>query len=148
MHLPDGHAIPEAPMLAAADRIASFIRSGGTAPIADAFEARDVTILENFPPFLFRGPSAVLEWSNGMRAHLVGLSDLEHKFGRACDFSQTGDIAYFSLHTTWSGRNRGRPFREEGGWAFVLRHRQGEWRVQNYAWAVTTTGSEPAAVPV
>ena len=61
---------PDADMMAVAERVAGFIAAGaGTSPAGIVAE-RDVTIVENFAPFVFEGPDAVESWSNRMRAHL------------------------------------------------------------------------------
>ena len=128
---------PDAAMIAAAERVAAFIESGGVASASSAFADREVTIVENFPPFVFTGAGAVERWSEGMRAHLVGLTALRHTFGPAQDFSRSGSEAYFSLPTTWRGVAQGKPFVEHGGWAFILIKERGRWRVRSYGWAVT-----------
>jgi hypothetical protein len=128
---------PDPAMMASASRVAAFIESGGTAPLEGVLADRDVAIIENFAPYLFVGPDAVARWSEGMRAHLVGISSLRHAFGPAFDFSRAGDEAYFSLPTTWRGVVRGKTFTETGGWSFVLVKQAGGWRVRAYGWSVT-----------
>jgi hypothetical protein len=124
-------------MTAGPEAIARFIATRDDAALAGVFADREVTIIENFPPHLFTGPGAVAAWLEGMRAHLGGVSELEHSFGPACDFSRTGPLAFFTLPTAWKGLARGRRFREDGGWAFVLVEVGAAWRVLSYAWAVT-----------
>ena len=132
-----GHSLPDDAMMAGPEAIARFIATGEDAALAGVFAGRDVTIIENFAPHVFAGSDAVAEWTKAMHAHLEGLAGLSHRFGPACDFSRSGDLAFFSLPTEWRGLARGRPFRENGGWAFVLVNADGQWRVRNYAWAVT-----------
>ncbi|HEX4301482.1 MAG TPA: hypothetical protein VHZ78_01725 [Rhizomicrobium sp.] len=127
---------PDTAMLAPVHKIARFIAGGGDENLS-AFADRDVAILENFAPYLFTGPDAVTRWAAGMRAHAQTLSDMQHSFGAAQDFARDGDIAYFSLPTHWRGASNGVAFAEDGGWAFVLIRKNGEWRVRNYGWSVT-----------
>ena len=133
---------PDAEMMAVAERVAAFIATGGGSPPARLFAARDVTIVENFAPFVFEGPGAVETWSKQLRVHLEGMTALQHTFGEAFDFSRSGDEVYFSLPTIWRGLNNGKPFSESGGWAFVLTREEGEWRVLAYGWAVIESTSE------
>jgi hypothetical protein len=124
-------------MIAAADRIARFIATGDEALLAGAFAKPEVTIVENFAPWLFEGPGAAAAWAAAMSAHARELNGLTHTFGRAQDFSRDDDRVFFSLPTTWRGVSRGLPFTERGGWAFVLIWQDEAWRVRGYGWAVT-----------
>jgi hypothetical protein len=128
-------------MIAAARRVARFIETLDRRLPARTFASGNVTIIENFAPYLFEGPGAVGAWSKGMRAHLACVTSLRHSFGQAHDFSRTGDQATFSLPTIWRGMVRGKPFTERGGWAFVLTKQKGVWRVRGYGWAVTASSA-------
>jgi len=121
---------PDAQMLALATRIAQFI--AGSDDLGGVF-ARDVTIIENFAPHIFRD---VATWRDAMRSHTRPLSDLAFAFAPAVDFSVHDDRAYFCVPVTWTGKLHGKPFRELGGKSIVLRQEDGAWRVAAYAWAV------------
>lgn len=127
---------PPPEMLAVVEKLAGFIAGGGRHLPPDLFADGDITIIENFAPYVFTGPDAVARWAKDMRAHLEGLSGLKPEFGEAHDFSTSGDEAYFSLRTHWSGLNRGTPFGETGGWALVLKRGSAGWRLKAYGWAV------------
>ena len=124
-------------MMAAVERLARFMATGAAGDLGDVFADANVTIIENFAPYVFQGASAVQDWARGFRAHAANLAQLKPSFGAAQDFSIDGERAYFSLPTTWTGISNGRKFSEDGGWAFVLVRHGGEWRVQAYGWAVT-----------
>ncbi len=128
---------PDAAMMAPVETVARFIATGDAALLGGVFASPEVTIVENFAPFLFEGAWAVAEWTTAMRAHAHGLADLSHTFGRAQDFAADRERAFFSLPTTWRGISRGRPFVETGGWAFVLVWQEDAWRIRAYGWAVT-----------
>ncbi|MEJ0041497.1 MAG: hypothetical protein WDM81_04535 [Rhizomicrobium sp.] len=119
-------------MLGLANRIAGFIRSGDDRELDSVF-AREVTIIENFAPHIFRD---VATWREAMRAHLHSLSDMQFVLGQPMDFSVTGGRAFFCVPVTWTGKLHGRPFRELGGKSLVLQKEDGAWRVAAYAWAV------------
>ncbi|MEJ0025858.1 MAG: hypothetical protein WDN01_07515 [Rhizomicrobium sp.] len=123
---------PDADMLALAAGIARFIASGDDTDLDGVF-ARDVTIVENFPPHIFRD---VATWRDAMRHHIHPLSDMAFSFAPALDFSVHGDRAYFCVPVTWTGKLHGRPFHELGGKSIVLQKEDGAWRVAAYAWAV------------
>ncbi len=121
---------PDDEMLALATRIAQFIAGSDE---LDGVFAHDVTIVENFSPYIFRD---VASWRAAMRAHTHPLSDLAFSFAPAVDFSVAGDRAYFCVPVTWTGKLHGKPFRELGGKSLVLQKEDGAWRVAAYAWAV------------
>jgi hypothetical protein len=136
---------PNSAMMAPIERVAAFIGSGGVGSAAEAFAGSDVTILENFAPFLFTGPAAVETWALGMQAHLSGVTALRHQFGQPHNFSRSGDLVFLSLPTQWAGVVDGRAFTERGGWCFVLTKQGHAWRIRNYGWAVTELSVEPLA---
>ncbi len=119
--------------------LVQFMATGDETDLRDAFASDGLVIVENFAPFVFQGPGAFERWRDGFRQHATAgdLTELQHSFGPAQDVSLDDDTAYFVLPTTWTGRAHGRPFSEDGGWAFVLVRDQGRWRIRGYAWAVT-----------
>ena len=124
---------PDDAMLAAPQALAAFMATLGDGYLAGLF-ADEVTIVENFAPYIFRDAAL---WRGGFRAHAAGLSELRCTFGTPQDFSRDGARAFFVLPTTWTGRAQGRAFEEQGGWSFVLEQRGERWVILGYAWAVT-----------
>src|SRR5271168_2599391 len=94
---------PDPAMMTPIERVAEFIASGGVGSAAEAFAGSDVTILENFTPYLFTGAAAVETWMLGMRAHLGSVTALRHQFGQPRNFSRSGVLVFLSLPTQWSG---------------------------------------------
>jgi hypothetical protein len=126
---------PDEAMLTPVRRLAHFMATLDDSFLTDVF-ADDLTIVENFAPYLFRGVGAAQTWRAGFRDHAQTLSDLVPEFEAAQEFSRTGETIYFVLPTRWSGKSQGRPFAETGAWSFILTLRAGEWRIAAYAWAV------------
>ena len=126
-------------MMTPIQALARFVATGEAAALEDAFTTEGLVIVENFAPFLFDGAGAFERWRDGFLRHVDvdALSELQWRFGEAQDFAHEGGIAYFVLPTTWTGKTHGRAFSEDGGWAFVLAHEGGRWRIRSYAWAVT-----------
>jgi hypothetical protein len=132
-----GMAGPDADLMAPIERIARFMETLDARALDGAFAARDVVIVENFPPYVFQGDDAVPRWAEGFAEHAMNISGLRHSFGAPHDFQSDGDTAFLSLPTTWRGTTGGRSFTETGGWAFVLVKQPDGWRVRSYGWAVT-----------
>jgi hypothetical protein len=128
--------VPNDAMKRPVHAVAAFMTTLDGAYLENVF-AEDVVILENFAPYVFRGPDAKARWREGFRDHAATLAGLKMKFGEPQDFSRDGDRAYFVLPTTWTGRTRETAFEEHGGWAFVLVEDGLRWRIASYAWAVT-----------
>jgi hypothetical protein len=132
--------VPSAAMLAPVEALVAFMAKLPQGQHATMFARRGVTILENYPPYIFTGPDAVARWEEGFRKHIADERDVDLKveFGPAQDFAVTGERAYFSLPTTWTGTAGGRAFEEHGAWSFVLQRAGQGWRILGYGWGVTS----------
>ncbi len=126
---------PDEAMMAPIRLLARFMATLDDSNLEGVF-AGDLTIIENFAPYVFRGAGAADAWRAGFREHAEGLSGLTPEFEPSQDFSRTGNQVYFVLPTRWTGESRKRPFTEKGGWSFVLVPSDGGWRIAAYAWSV------------
>src|SRR5258706_12950036 len=106
------HPGPDAAIMAAVENVARFMATGDDAHLRGAFADPNVTIIENFAPYVFQGPDAVRQWARLFKDHASGLANLQVSFGEAHDFSIDGDVAYFSLPTTCTATTNGRKFSE------------------------------------
>lgn len=130
-------AVPEPKMIEVVERVAIFMETLDDTWLDSTFAKSDVTIIENFAPFVFKGSNAVGDWAEKVSDHTRDIVDLRHSFDESHDFSVDGDRVFFTLRTTWTGTKEGVFFSEEGGWSFVLVGQSNDWRVQSYGWAVT-----------
>jgi hypothetical protein len=140
--------VPTAAMMAPVRELAAFMSTLPPARHVAVFATHDVCIVENFAPFIFRGRRAVARWEAGFRLHADRLTGLTAVFDAAHDFSVAGNRAYFSLPTTWTGRDAGRHFEEHGVWAFVLERPDPKahaeaWRILGYGWGVDSYTESP-----
>ncbi|MGA7713826.1 MAG: hypothetical protein WCA81_18175 [Rhizomicrobium sp.] len=133
---------PEPEMLEATAHVARFMETLNETALHHVFADRGVTIIENFAPYIFADKGAVGRWATAYCTHAAGISKLKHSFGAPQDYSLDGDVAFFTLPTTWRGTKDGANFSEQGGWAFVFVRQSGHWRIQGYGWAVTSAKKE------
>jgi hypothetical protein len=131
---------PTSAMFAPVQALAAFMASLPLDERPEMFAADGVTIIENFPPYIFGGRNAVARWEEGFRKHAAAtvLTDLNAEFGPARDFSVAGSRAFFALPTTWMGRVGGVPFEERGAWSFALVRMAAGWRIRGFGWGVTS----------
>jgi len=126
-------------MMRPIDELRQAMERYATSAPPDVFASRGLTIVENFPPYLFEGKTADSRWWAGFVAHAHDgkLKQLRATFAAAYDFNASGDRVFFTLPTTWTGYTDGKRFEERGGWAFVLVRESRGWRILSYGWAVT-----------
>jgi len=110
------------------EKVARFLETGDDSFLT-AFAKKGVVIIENFEPHIFEGDDAVERWSKVIKSWHIKPLNLVHTFGEI-------HLAFVSLATHWTGLRGGNPFKEDGGWAFVLVKEESEWKVRGYGWAV------------
>jgi len=126
-------------ILAPIKKVAKFLATGDM-KLLSAFAEEGVVIIENFPPYLFEGADAVERWAKIITSWHEPVSDLllKYSFGDVQDLRVQDGVAFLSLPTHWTGIRCGGPFKEDGGWAFILKQQKnGEWKIRSYGWAVT-----------
>ena len=137
-------AAPDAKLV---EPIRKFVDSfnRGDMAAAKATHEKDVSILDEVAPYLWRGPEAFDTWgadltrdaeARGITKQLMTLSDatrVDAKDGRA----------YVVVPGTFTFEERGKAMEEKGHFAFVLREGEAGWRIVGWAW----TGPTPSAVP-
>jgi hypothetical protein len=134
-NLNDQH--PDSSMLAPIERMVRFMETLDHSWLAEVFTTEDVILLDSFAPFVFQGRNGVGIWAHNFAKHVGGLIGLRHEFGEAQEFSRSGDTVFFSQPIIWKGANNEVPFTETGGLAVVLTKQGADWRIRNFAWAVT-----------
>jgi hypothetical protein len=133
---PDG---PDEAMMQPVHELVSFMITLDATHLRKSLASSDLTVMENFAPYLFTGNGAQRRWEQGFRRHAADghLSDLTADFDKAVTFERHKDRVYFSLPTTWKGKSGAQAFVEQGAWAFVLTWTRDGWRIRNYSWVVT-----------
>ena len=73
--------------MAPIERIARFMETLDYQFLDDAFAGGDVVLIENFPPYVFKGGDAVARWAKGFAEHAKNISGPPTFFRRPARFS-------------------------------------------------------------
>jgi ketosteroid isomerase-like protein len=123
-------------VLAAAKAYDDAINKGDGAAQAAAC-APGATIVDDFPPYFWPGPTACADWfaSAGASAAQAGLTDLAVLLGRPRQVTVVGDRAYVVAPSRFSYKAHGKPTVEAGVWTMVLQKIGADWKIASWAWA-------------
>jgi hypothetical protein len=100
--------------------------------------AAQASIIDDFPPYAWRGATACADWWNdneafGKKNEVTG----ENVAVRETMHTEiTGDRAYVVVPTTYTYKLHGKPVTEAGAvWTFALQKVSAGWRITGWAWA-------------
>lgn len=97
----------------------------------------DVSILDEFPPHEWHGPTACADWWKAYNAYneKSGITDGDAPLGAPWTVDVTGDRAYFVAPMTYTYKQHGKPVKETASFAVSLRRTQGGWRITGWAFS-------------
>jgi hypothetical protein len=138
-------AIRGSALAAAADGVMTPIKTflddfnkGDTAGAA-ATHAAEVSIIDEFPPHAWHGPTAFKDWAADLEkdAKAKGQTDQKVTLGRTLRTQVDGDTAYVVTTATFSYKEHGKAMTEPAQMAFALRKDGDTWKIASWAWAGT-----------
>ena len=96
-----------------------------------------VSILDEFPPHEWHGPTACADWWKALNAYNEknGLTDGDAPLGTPWTVDITGDRAYFVAPMTYSYKQHGKPVKESAAFAVALKRTQAGWRITAWAYS-------------
>jgi ketosteroid isomerase-like protein len=100
--------------------------------------ADPVSILDEFPPYAWQGPTACLDWSNAYDADAKanGITDGIVILGTPWHVDVTGDRAYVVGPATYTYKQHGRPVTEANAvYTLALHKVAAGWRITAWAWS-------------
>jgi ketosteroid isomerase-like protein len=107
----------------------------------------DLTILDEVPPFLWRGPKAFQEWSTALdsASKQAGITDQMVTISAPTRTETSGDSAYVIVPAVYTYKEKGVAMREAAQMTFVLKKGASGWLIHGWTW----TGPKPqrAAAP-
>ena len=115
----------------------AFNRGDTKGAIADC--APQVSIIDDFAPHIWQGPTACADWVAALAVYekQEGISgDVLTLSKKPWQVVVTGDRAYVVVPTTYTYLQKGKPVVEANSvWTFALQKLSANWRITAWAWA-------------
>jgi ketosteroid isomerase-like protein len=115
---------------------ASFNKGDKDANVAAC--APQASIIDEFPPYAWQGPTACADWWNDNEAFVKKnqIMDANLAPGQASHIEIIGDRAYMVVPTTFTYKQNGKAVTETRAvWTVALRKVSAGWRITSWAWA-------------
>lgn len=96
-----------------------------------------VSILDEFPPHEWHGPTACADWWKALDAYdeKNGITDGDATLGTPWTVDVSGDRAYFVAPMSYTYKQHGKPVKESAAFTVALRRTQAGWRITAWAYA-------------
>jgi hypothetical protein len=137
-----GAQTPDPQVIAPIQKFIDSFNKGDSAGAAATHAAEaDLVIIDEVPPFLWRGARAFQQWSTDLDndAKKRGVTDPMVKLGTATRTEVSGDQAYVVIPAVYTFKERGVAMRESAQMTFALRKGSGGWLIHGWTW----TGPKP-----
>jgi ketosteroid isomerase-like protein len=147
-------AVPARAQTADADLMApiqkfvdSFNKGDAAGAAATHAAGADLTIIDELPPYIWRGAKAFQSWSGDLDsdAKKNGITDAGVTLSAPTRTERNGDQAYVIVPAVYSFKQRGTAMRAAAQMTFVLRRGPSGWLIQ--AWTWTGPKAQAAAAP-
>lgn len=108
---------------------------------AAAAHASDVVIVDEVPPYLWRGAQALQTWAAALEADSKknGMSEEKVTLGAATRVEVNGNDAYVVTPAVFTFKQKGAAMRESAQMTFVLKKEAAGWLIHSWTW----TGPRP-----
>lgn len=133
---------PDAQLMAPIQKFMDAFNKGDAAAAAATHLANaDLTILDEVPPFLWRGPQAFQAWSSDLESDgkKGGITEQNVTISSPTRIEKSGDGAYVVVPAVYTFKQAGAAMREAAQMTFVLKKAASGWLIQAWAW----TGPKP-----
>ena len=96
-----------------------------------------VSILDEFPPHEWHGPTACADWYKALNAYneKSGITDGDAPLGTPWTVDVTGDRAYFVAPMTYTFKRHGKPVKETASFAVSLKRAPTGWLITGWAFS-------------
>jgi hypothetical protein len=132
---------PDPQVMAPIQKFIDSFNKGDMAGAASTHAAADLTIIDEVPPFLWRGPEALKRWSADLDADAKkrGITEPLVTIKGATRTESNGDSVYVVVPAVYSFKERGVSMREPAQMTFVLKKGTAGWLIHGWTW----TGPKP-----
>ena len=123
--------------------IDTFNKGDAVGAAATHAAGADLTITDELPPYVWRGPKAFQSWSADLEsdAKKNGITDPMVTLSAATRIERSGDSAYVVVPAVYTFKQRGASMREAAQMTFVLKKGTSGWLIHGWTW----TGPKPQA---
>lgn len=113
---------------------------------AAATHAGDVVIVDEVPPFEWRGQGAFQGWAGDLAAYdkKNGISDEHVAIGKATRTEVDGDRAYVIAPAVYTYKQGGAAMRASAQMTFALKKESAGWLIQSWTWTGARAKKAPA----
>lgn len=139
---------PDAGVMAPIQKFIDSFNKGDTAAAAATHAAEaDLTIMDEVPPYLWRGAKAFQAWSAALEddAKKQGITEPMVTLSAPIRTEQQNEHAYVVVPAVYTFTQRGTAMREASHMTFVLKKGAGGWLIHGWTW--TGPKPQPAATP-
>lgn len=122
-----------------ADTVKRYLDNLDPAKIQDALAMCDTeaSILDEFPPHEWHGPTACADWWKTEQAYneQSGITDEDAPLGTPQTIDVNGDRAYFVAPMTYTYKKHGKPVKESATFTVSLHRTSGGWKITGWTYS-------------
>jgi hypothetical protein len=134
---PAGAASPNDEITAPVRRFIDSFNKGDAASAAAAHVENDLVIIDEVPPFVWRGHDAFKSWNQDLASNdqKLGITDQLVTLGETTRVELSGDRAYAVVAAVYTYKQKGVAMREPAQMTFALRKEHAGWRISGWTWS-------------
>jgi hypothetical protein len=137
---------PDTQLMTPIQKFVDSFNKGDTAAARATHAAdADLVIIDEVPPYFWRGASAFQTWVSDLDsdAKKQGITDQMVTLGKMTRSEMSGDHAYVVVPAVYTYKQRGVSMRSAAQMTVALTKRAGAWLIHGWTW----TGPKPTASP-
>lgn len=126
----------DAPLMAPVHLFVDAFNKGDEKTAAKAFAPGKISIIDEVPPHVWSGTSALRHWAHDLEAisKAAGYTDESVTLGEATRQDVNGNFGYVVVPATFAFKEKGKPMREPAQMVFSLKKRSGHWLITGWTW--------------